>query len=94
MIDGGFSKAYHAKTGIAGYTLTIDSHGMMIVEHEQFESKEDAIRRETDIVSDSLKVEDFERRIYVEDTDNGKRLKEEIKDLKELLKAYRSGILE
>ena len=67
---------------------------ILVYVDEQFESKEDAIRRETDIVSDSLKVEDFERRIYVEDTDNGKRLKEEIKDLKELLKAYRSGILE
>ena len=94
MIDGGFSKAYHAKTGIAGYTLAIDSHGMWIVEHEEFESKEDAIRRETDIVSDNLKVEDFDRRVYVEDTDTGKRLKEEIEDLKELLKAYRNGILE
>jgi len=94
MIDGGFSKAYHAKTGIAGYTLAIDSHGMWIVEHEQFESKEEAIRRETDIVSDNLKVEDFEKRVYVEDTDNGKRLKEEIEDLKELLAAYRNGELE
>jgi fructose-1,6-bisphosphatase-3 len=67
---------------------------MWIVEHEQFESKEEAIRRETDIVSDNLKVEDFEKRVYVEDTDNGKRLKEEIEDLKELLAAYRNGELE
>ena len=94
MIDGGFSRAYHAKTGIAGYTLAIDSHGMWLVEHEQFESKEDAIKRETDIVSDTLTVENFERRMYVEDTDNGKYLKEQIEDLKELLEAYRSGILE
>ncbi len=94
MIDGGFSKAYHAKTGIAGYTLAIDSHGMWIVEHEAFESKEEAIRRETDIVSDTLTVENFERRIYVEDTDTGKRLIEEIRDLKELLNAYRTGALE
>ena len=94
MIDGGFSKAYHAKTGIAGYTLAIDSHGMWLVEHEQFESKEEAVRRETDIVSDTLTVENFPRRMYVEDTDNGKRLKEEIADLKELLAAYRSGELE
>ncbi len=94
MIDGGFSKAYHAKTGIAGYTLAIDSHGMWLVEHEQFESKDDAIRRETDIVSDTLTVENFERRMYVEDTDIGKGLKEEINDLTNLLSAYRNGIIE
>ena len=94
MIDGGFSKAYHAKTGIAGYTLAIDSHGMWLVEHEQFESKDDAIRRETDIVSDTLTVENFERRMYVEDTDVGKGLKEEINDLTNLLNAYRNGIIE
>lgn len=94
MIDGGFSKAYHAKTGIAGYTLAIDSHGMWLVEHEEFESKDDAIRRETDIVSDTLTVENFERRMYVEDTDIGKRLKEEIRDLTDLLAAYRNGFIE
>ncbi len=94
MIDGGFSKAYHAKTGIAGYTLAIDSHGMWLVEHEQFESKDDAIRRETDIVSDTLTVENFERRMYVEDTDIGRRLKEEIRDLTDLLSAYRNGFIE
>ena len=94
MIDGGFSRAYHAKTGIAGYTLAIDSHGMWLVEHEQFESREAALRMETDIVSDTMTVENFERRMYVEDTDNGRRLKEEIADLTDLLKAYRSGIIE
>ena len=94
MIDGGFSKAYHAKTGIAGYTLAIDSHGMWLVEHEQFESKDDAIRRETDIVSDTLTVENYEKRMYVEDTDVGKGLKEEIRDLTDLLNAYRNGIIE
>ncbi|MBR1798244.1 MAG: fructose-1,6-bisphosphatase [Clostridiales bacterium] len=93
MIDGGFSKAYHAKTGIAGYTLAIDSHGMWLVEHEQFESKNDAIIRETDIVSDTLTVENFDRRMYVEDTDKGKELQKEIDDLKELLKAYRNGTI-
>lgn len=94
MIDGGFSKAYHAKTGIAGYTLAIDSHGMWLVEHEEFESKEAAIRRETDIVSDTLTVENFEQRMYVEDTDTGKMIREEIYDLIDLLSAYRDGSIE
>ena len=34
-----------------------------------------------------------QQRILVGDTDNGKRLKENIKDLKELISAYRSGII-
>ena len=67
---------------------------MWLVEHEQFESKDDAIRRETDIVSDTLTVENFEKRMYVEDTDVGKGLKEEIRDLTDLLNAYRNGIIE
>ncbi len=93
MIDGGFSKAYHDKTGIAGYTLAIDSHGMWLVEHERFESKEDAIKRETDIVSDTLVVETFERRMYVEDTDSGKKLRREIDEVRQLLEAYRNGTI-
>lgn len=91
MIDGGFSKAYHEKTGIAGYTLAMDSHGMWLVAHEQFESAGKAIINETDIVSDTLTVENFDGRMFVGDTDNGKRLKSDIEDLEELLKVYRRG---
>ena len=93
MIDGGFSKAYHEKTGMAGYTLAIDSHGMWLVQHEKFESKAKAIALETDIVSDTFTVEEFDTRMYVRDTDNGKRLMEEVRDLDELLDAYREGEL-
>lgn len=91
MIDGGFSKAYHEKTGMAGYTLAIDSHGMWLVQHEKFESKAKAIALETDIVSDTFTVEEFDTRMYVRDTDNGKKLMEEVRDLDELLDAYREG---
>ena len=93
MIDGGFSKAYHEKTGMSGYTLAIDSHGMWLVQHEKFESKVKAIAGETDILSDTLKVMDFDERMYVRDTDNGKRLMEEVGDLEELLFAYHDGRL-
>ena len=93
MIDGGFSKAYHEKTGMAGYTLAIDSHGMWLVQHEKFESKAKAITSETDILSDTLKVMDFDERMYVRDTDNGKKLMEEVNDLEELLFAYHEGKL-
>ena len=91
MIDGGFSKAYHDKTGIAGYTLVSNSHGMRLVAHEHFETTEKAITEETDIISDTLVVENFERRMYIADTDIGKRLKSSIEDLEQLLKAYQQG---
>ena len=93
VIDGGFSKAYQSKTGIAGYTLIANSHGMYLMAHEPFESKEAAIIKGTDIVSDSLTVEQYIKRRFVADTDIGAELKESIKDLEKLLKAYRDGVL-
>lgn len=93
VIDGGFSKAYQAKTGIAGYTLVYNSHGMWIAAHEPFESKEAAIRRETDIVSDSFIVESSSIRLRVADTDTGYDIREQICQLEDLLKAYRDGII-
>lgn len=59
IIDGGFSKAYQKKTGIAGYTLVCNSRGMRLVAHEPFESTEAAILKESDIFSDSIVVENF-----------------------------------
>lgn len=91
VIDGGFSKAYHEKTGIAGYTLVCNSHGMWLAAHETFESAEVAIRNESDIVSDSIVVENFRYRKMVADTDAGKDIKETIYYLEELLEAYREG---
>ena len=93
IIDGGFSKAYQSKTGIAGYTLVSNSHGVRLVQHEPFTSARDAIINETDIVSDSEIVEMRNRRILVADTDTGRMLKEQIKDLEELLRAYEEGTL-
>ena len=93
IIDGGFSKAYHEKTGIAGYTLIANSHGMRLVAHELFESKESAIRNETDILSDSRFLETYTKRRLVADTDNGADLKVQIRHLEELLQAYRDGML-
>ncbi len=91
VIDGGFSKAYQAKTGIAGYTLIYNSYGMMLVAHKPFTSTEEAIANETDIHSERIMVEMAPHRMHVGDTDNGRALKERISELKELLEAYRSG---
>ena len=91
IIDGGFSKPYQQKTGIAGYTLVYNSYGLRLVSHEPFVSTEDAIREETDIHSDFVMVETASKRIVVADTDNGKLLKESIRELEALLEAYRTG---
>lgn len=93
IIDGGFSKAYQAKTGIAGYTLIYNSYGMMLVAHKPFTSAEEAIRNETDIHSDRIMVMNTPHRLHVGDTDTGARLKERIDELKQLLHAYRSGLI-
>ncbi len=93
IIDGGFSKAYQGKTGIAGYTLIANSHGMRLVAHETFESKEAAIQNESDIFSDSIVIETAASRLRVADTDIGKDLRESIGHLELLLQAYQDGTI-
>ena len=93
IIDGGFSKAYQGKTGIAGYTLIYNSYGMQLVALKPFTSTEDAVRNETDIHGEKIMVMNAPHRLHVSDTDIGRRLKERIDELKELLEAYRSGAI-
>lgn len=93
IIDGGLSKAYQSKTGIAGYTLVYNSYGLRLVSHEPFKSMEEAIRSESDIHSDSSIVETVRKRRLVADTDVGLELKERIRELEELLQAYRDGAI-
>ncbi len=93
VIDGGFSKPYHETTGIAGYTLIYNSHGIQLVEHESFETKEKAIREGTDIHS-RVQLEQFKyHRMLVRDTDRGHELEEQIQNLQKLLMAYRHGVI-
>ncbi|MDE6883056.1 MAG: fructose-1,6-bisphosphatase [Lachnospiraceae bacterium] len=93
IIDGGFSKAYQDKTGIAGYTLVVNSYGMRLVAHEPFESTESAILHESDIFSDSVILETTTHRQKISDTDVGAELRETIHQLEELLQAYRDGTI-
>lgn len=86
IIDGGLSKAYQERTGIAGYTLIFNSHHLALAEHKPFDPE----RERTPKV---CIVEKMQKRITVADTDEGKELACRIEDLKELLKAYRSGLL-
>lgn len=89
VIDGGFSQAYHKTTGIAGYTLIYNSHGMRIKAHQPFESVEKVLEENKDIESTSTMFETEADRIMVGDTDEGKEIKEEIEMLKKLLEVYR-----
>lgn len=93
VIDGGFSEGYHKETGIAGYTLVYHSRGFQLVQHEPFSSTRDAILKGTDIKSTTQIVEMSTHRMRVADTDLGTRLRSQIDDLKELLYAYRHGII-
>ena len=93
VIDGGFSKAYHSETGIAGYTLVYHSRGLQMVQHELFTSKQEAILYGKDIISSTQLVELSKQRVMVRDTDKGKELQQQIDDLLLLLKAYRKGVI-
>ena len=86
VIDGGLSKAYQPKTGIAGYTLIFNSHYLALAEHKPFDPNQESTPK-VEI------VERMQKRVMVADTDIGKRLKAQIEDLYELVAAYRGGVL-
>lgn len=92
IIDGGLSKSYQKTTGIAGYTLIYNSYGLMLAEHEPFNSRIDAIVKETDLHSSKVVVEKVDRK-RIKDTDIGIKLQDEIEDLYKLLKCYKLGII-
>ena len=94
VIDGGFSKAYHTETGIAGYTLVYHSRGFQLVQHEPFESTAKAIEEGLDIRSTTIVVELSSHRQMVKDTDKGAELQMQIRDLEKLLYAYRNGFIQ
>lgn len=88
IIDGGFCKAYHRKTGIAGYTLIYSSHGMRLQEHQPFESIRKVLEENKDIESTTDIFETEKRRVRVKDTEIGKKIQEQITDLQMLLEYY------
>ena len=93
VIDGGFSKAYQQETGIAGFTLIYNSHGMLLVQHEPFESAQKAIEEGHDIISETSVIDFTSNRKMVKDTDIGEALEQQVDDLKMLLEAYKGGLL-
>lgn len=93
VIDGGFCKAYHRTTGIAGYTLIFNSHGLRIKAHQPFETVEKALKNNLDIYSSNEIIETESHRLMVRDTDDGAEIKADIEDLKQLLQYYRDGTI-
>lgn len=86
VIDGGLSKSYQPKTGIAGYTLIFNSHHLALAEHKPFDPNQENTPK-VEI------VEKMKKRVMVADTDIGRNLKAQIADLNELVAAYRGGII-
>ena len=93
VIDGGLSRAYQPQTGIAGYTLLFNSHGLLLSAHDAFESVEFAVKRDEDMYSTLDVVELAPKRLLVEDTDAGKEIAKRIDALKALVRAFRKGLI-
>lgn len=93
VIDGGLSRAYQSQTGIAGYTLLFNSHGLLLSAHDAFESVETAVTKDEDMYSTLDVIERAPKRLLVEDTDKGKALQGRIDALKALVAAYRKGLI-
>jgi fructose-1,6-bisphosphatase-3 len=94
VIDGGFCKAYHGSTGIGGYTLIYNADGMRLQAHEPFFDREDAIRNNADIVSQTVIFEHKADKMRIRETDKGAVIRERIADLMMLMNEYENGTIQ
>jgi len=88
-IDGAFSEVY----GDRGYTLVLSPERVALAEHHHFESVEEVIQNDADIVPTILTVCEYERPRLVADTQEGADVMERARALEELATAYRQGLL-
>ena len=65
----------------------------VIAAHEPFESVEKAVQEGRDVHSHRLLVEHVVKRKTVADTDVGRSIQENIRELEKLLQAYREGAI-
>ena len=86
-------KSLSAGNGNCGIYACLHSHGMQLVQHEPFQSRQKAIEEGLDIKSTNFVLEFNSQRMMVKDTDKGKELVTQIQDLKKLLVAYRTGLI-
>ena len=94
VIDGGFCRAYQKTTGIAGYTLIANSHGLRLMSHQPFTTIEDALASGRDIHSQPFEFYTWDRRQRIADTDKGIKMQERVEDLKDLLEACDAGLID
>lgn len=90
VIDGGISKPYQKKTGIAGYTLMFNSHHLALAEHRNFPTIRNNMGSYTPKI---IETEKMIPRMLIKDTDKGCEIKEKIEVLEELLAAYDKGLV-
>ncbi|WP_154888088.1 fructose-1,6-bisphosphatase [Longibaculum muris] len=93
VIDGGFCKRYQKETGIAGYTLISNSHGILLKSHTPFKGIDRVLQINSDIHSSSENIEVYQHRMLVKDSDIGEKIIEQMTQLKILLDAYQTGII-
>ena len=90
VIDGGISKAYQKQTGIAGYTFIFNSRFMALAEHKPYSPLQSDGTQE--FHSPVMKtVETMPERLLIVDTDQGAVLVEKVRDLKDLIEAFKEG---
>lgn len=87
VIDGGFCKNYQKQTGVAGYTLISNSHGMRIKTHKI----ESCLIQNEDTDYINRIIYTYPLQELIENTLKGVTIKEKIEDLKQLLQRYRTN---
>lgn len=93
IIDGGFCKAYHKKTGIAGYTLISNSRGLRLLEHQSCANIKESLKANQDIESVSCTLELQNYHSSTADTDLGEEIQRQINDIYHLMLAYQNGLV-
>lgn len=93
IIDGGFCKAYHKKTGIAGYTLISNSRGLRLLEHQSCANIKESLKANQDIESVSCTLELQNYHSSTADTDLGEEIQCQINDIYHLMLSYQNGLV-
>ena len=93
IIDGGFCKAYHKKTGIAGYTLISNSRGLRLLEHQSCANIKESLKANQDIESVSCTLELQNYHSSTADTDLGEEIQCQINDIYHLMLAYQNVLI-
>lgn len=92
VIDGGISKAYQKQTGIAGYTFIFNSRFMALAEHKPYSPLQpDGTQVFHSPVMKT--VETMPERLLIVDTDQGAVLVEKVRDLEDLIDAFKEGLI-